>query len=158
MRFQHRDEHRLHRHDKTHPLNTKNNPNELQDLIHNIRITMKPLSRPATALVCRARPTLFSQLPSQSPWRCCTSSRRTYKTETLYKTNSGKMTEPLRILFCGSDNVSTESLHALHEEYVHNRELVESIDVCVLPPKFGGRGMKEKVIGESKSHGCARSR
>lgn len=58
------------------------------------------------------------------------------------------MTEPLRILFCGSDNVSTESLHALHEEHVYNKELVESIDVCVLPPKLGGRGMKEKIISE----------
>ncbi|CAI6100229.1 unnamed protein product [Clonostachys chloroleuca] len=63
----------------------------------------------------------------------------------LYRTTSGKMSEPLRILFCGTDNVSTESLHALHEEMTYNNGLVESIECVLLPPKPSGRGRKLKI-------------
>lgn len=65
-----------------------------------------------------------------------------------YTTTSGKKSDPLRILFCGSDVVSTEALQALYEECKFNRELVESIDVVVQPPKPSGRGLKKLVAGE----------
>ncbi|EGU87006.1 hypothetical protein FOXB_02400 [Fusarium oxysporum f. sp. conglutinans Fo5176] len=50
--------------------------------------------------------------------------------------------DPLRILFCGSDEFSCASLKALHEEHRHNKKLVESLDVMVLPPRRMGRGFK----------------
>lgn len=67
-------------------------------------------------------------------------SSRSYYIPTLYKTTSGKMTEPLRILFCGTDTLSCESLHALHEEWKYNRALVEEIEVVCLPSRPQGRG------------------
>lgn len=52
-------------------------------------------------------------------------------------------TDPLRILFCGSDAFSCESLRALHGEHVRGKGgLIESLDVMVLPPKRMGRGLK----------------
>ncbi|OTA03652.1 hypothetical protein A9Z42_0040830 [Trichoderma parareesei] len=54
-----------------------------------------------------------------------------------------KASDPLRILFCGSDAFSCESLRALHREHETNRGLVESLDVMVLPPRRTGRGFKE---------------
>jgi len=53
-----------------------------------------------------------------------------------------KPTEPLRILFCGSDKFSVVSLEALHQEHLRNPNLIESIDVLVRPGKRFGRGMK----------------
>ncbi|KAF5535290.1 methionyl-tRNA formyltransferase [Fusarium mexicanum] len=50
--------------------------------------------------------------------------------------------DPLRILFCGSDEFSCASLKALHEEHRHNKNLVESLAVMVLPPRRMGRGFK----------------
>jgi methionyl-tRNA formyltransferase len=58
--------------------------------------------------------------------------------------------DALNILFCGSDAVSTESLHALHEQYAHNREIIQDIQVVVPPPKMTGRGLKQKSEGESR--------
>ncbi|KAK2592677.1 Methionyl-tRNA formyltransferase [Conoideocrella luteorostrata] len=51
--------------------------------------------------------------------------------------------DPLRILFCGSDAFSCASLRALHSENVQNRGLVEALDVMVLPGKRTGRGLKQ---------------
>ncbi|KAJ6784287.1 hypothetical protein PWT90_06417 [Aphanocladium album] len=51
--------------------------------------------------------------------------------------------DPLRILFCGSDDFSCESLKALHTEHRRNQALVESLEVMVLPPKRMGRGLKQ---------------
>lgn len=53
-----------------------------------------------------------------------------------------KVSDPLRILFCGTDDISTESLRALHEEWKVNRDLVEAIEVVCMPPKPSGRGLK----------------
>ncbi|KAF7563430.1 hypothetical protein G7046_g664 [Stylonectria norvegica] len=50
--------------------------------------------------------------------------------------------DPLRILFCGSDEFSCASLKVLYEEHTKNKDLVESVDVMVLPPKRVGRGYK----------------
>ncbi|KAK8116219.1 formyl transferase [Apiospora sp. TS-2023a] len=54
-----------------------------------------------------------------------------------------KQSDPLRILFCGSDEFSTASLRALHEEQERNPGLIESIDVVVRPGKRVGRGLKQ---------------
>ncbi|KAJ4388258.1 Methionyl-tRNA formyltransferase, partial [Neurospora sp. IMI 360204] len=54
-----------------------------------------------------------------------------------------KVSDPLRILFCGSDVFSCYSLKALHAEHKANPGLIKSIDVMVRPGKAVGRGYKE---------------
>jgi hypothetical protein len=101
----------------------------------------RPLARPAFGLVRRqqlAAAPRYAVAAAAAPWR-----------RGLYTTTSGKKSDPLRILFCGSDTVSTEALHALHEEWTWNRDLVQHLEVVVLPPKNTGRGYKTKTIGES---------
>jgi methionyl-tRNA formyltransferase len=66
-----------------------------------------------------------------------------------HRYNSSKASDPLRILFCGSDAFSCESLRALHREHVHNRALIEALDVMVLPGKRTGRGLKTVRQGET---------
>lgn len=61
-----------------------------------------------------------------------------------------RQSDPLRILFCGSDEFSCASLRAVNTEYAHNRELIESLDVMVLPPKRVGRGYKSIREGRLK--------
>ncbi|KAL1797241.1 hypothetical protein ACET3X_003847 [Alternaria dauci] len=51
--------------------------------------------------------------------------------------------EPLRILFCGSDNFSIASLRAIADAKRHVPKLIESIDVVHRPPKPTGRGLKK---------------
>lgn len=53
-----------------------------------------------------------------------------------------KAFEPLRILFCGSEEFSIASLKALHNEYLKNARNVASIDVVCRPGKPVGRGLK----------------
>lgn len=50
--------------------------------------------------------------------------------------------DPLQILFCGSDDFSVASLQALHAEHTRNSKLVKSIDVVCKPAKRTGRGLK----------------
>ncbi|KAH6641712.1 hypothetical protein F5144DRAFT_619131 [Chaetomium tenue] len=64
-----------------------------------------------------------------------------------------KKSDPLRILFCGSDEFSCASLKALHNEHKHNTNLIQSIDVVVRPSKPTGRGYK--VIREVPLRGLA---
>lgn len=54
----------------------------------------------------------------------------------------GKRLEPLRILFCGSDEFSIASLLALYEAYQKEKNLIQSIDVVCRPAKRVGRGLK----------------
>ncbi|KAJ4155658.1 hypothetical protein LMH87_000894 [Akanthomyces muscarius] len=56
---------------------------------------------------------------------------------------SKAQSDALRILFCGSDTFSCESLKALHTEHQRNKALVEQLEVMVLPGKRMGRGYKE---------------
>ncbi|KAI1091917.1 Formyltransferase [Rostrohypoxylon terebratum] len=56
-----------------------------------------------------------------------------------------KKSEPLRVLFCGSDEFSCAALEALYQEHKTNPELIESIDVVTRPGKFVGRGNKNLV-------------
>ncbi|KAG5976486.1 hypothetical protein E4U55_007320 [Claviceps digitariae] len=50
--------------------------------------------------------------------------------------------DPLRILFCGSDTFSCASLRALHQEHVHGTGVIDALEVMVLPGKRAGRGLK----------------
>lgn len=56
-------------------------------------------------------------------------------------------TEPLRILFCGSDEFSCASLQALHKLQAAKPKLIKSIDVLVRPGKPAGRGLKRIATG-----------
>ena len=56
--------------------------------------------------------------------------------------------EPLRILFCGSDEFSIASLRALHKEHERDKTLIESIDVVCRPAKPVGRGLKDRRQGK----------
>lgn len=55
--------------------------------------------------------------------------------------------EPLRILFCGSDVFSCASLAALHDLHRADPRLVDSIDVLVRPAKPSGRGLRRVAHG-----------
>ncbi|KAG7289708.1 hypothetical protein NEMBOFW57_006084 [Staphylotrichum longicolle] len=57
-------------------------------------------------------------------------------------TTASSKSDPLRILFCGSDQFSCTSLQALHDEQQRNGDLIQSIDVVVRPSKPSGRGLK----------------
>lgn len=61
--------------------------------------------------------------------------------------------EPLRILFCGSDDFSIASLQALYREHQEDKDLVASLDVVCRPAKPVGRGLKEVRPG-SLPHTC----
>jgi methionyl-tRNA formyltransferase len=56
---------------------------------------------------------------------------------------STKAYDPLRILFCGSDQLSIASLRALHAEHVKRPDRIASIDVVCRPAKRVGRGLKQ---------------
>src|ERR1700735_3748236 len=51
--------------------------------------------------------------------------------------------QPLRILFCGADELSITSLEALHKELLESPSNVASIDVVCRPGKPSGRGLKQ---------------
>ncbi|KAI1130085.1 formyl transferase [Nemania abortiva] len=72
-----------------------------------------------------------------------------------YSTTQGKISDPLHILFCGSDDFSCASLQALHHEHVQNPSLIRSIDVVVRPGKRTGRGYK--VVRDPPLRGLADS-
>lgn len=61
--------------------------------------------------------------------------------------------QPLRILFCGSDEFSCVSLKALYSEFFRSRKMIRSIDVVVRPAKPAGRGLKEMREGMLSQHG-----
>lgn len=64
-----------------------------------------------------------------------------------------KAYEPLRILFCGSDEFSIVSLRALHEEQLRCSDRIASIDVVCRPGKRVGRGLKQIREGTfTRSH------
>lgn len=69
----------------------------------------------------------------------------------------GERHQPLRILFCGSDNFSIASLKALDAErnsgagQSSGGGLIESIDVVCRPGKRVGRGLKEIREGKRAS-------
>lgn len=60
-----------------------------------------------------------------------------------------RRSDPLRILFCGSDAFSCASLRALHDlqQSDPNGKLIKSIDVLIRPGKPAGRGLKRVATG-----------
>ena len=56
--------------------------------------------------------------------------------------SSGRLFEPLRVLFCGSDDFSAASLHALHNEHIERPDVVAALHVVSKKPKPTGRGLK----------------
>lgn len=61
-------------------------------------------------------------------------------------------TEPLRILFCGSDEVSASCLEGLDDERKQGKSNIKSIDVVCRPQKRSGRGgktVRERPIAET---------
>ncbi|ROV94507.1 hypothetical protein VMCG_08136 [Cytospora schulzeri] len=61
-----------------------------------------------------------------------------------------RRSDPLRILFCGSDAFSCASLRALHalqHSDSPSSKLIKSIDVLVRPGKPAGRGLKRVAVG-----------
>lgn len=56
--------------------------------------------------------------------------------------SSTKISDPLRILFCGSDEFSSASLRALHDEHIQRPDAIAGIDVVCRPGKRTGRGLK----------------
>ncbi len=63
---------------------------------------------------------------------------------------STKTSNPLRILFCGSDNFSIGSLQALNAERLKDSGSIESIDVVCRPGKRVGRNLKIVREGEMR--------
>ena len=61
---------------------------------------------------------------------------------TTRRWSSSRTSDPLRILFCGSDKFSIASLQALHHEQQAQPDFIKSIDVVSRPPKRFGRGLK----------------
>lgn len=59
-----------------------------------------------------------------------------------YSTASTKHADPLRILFCGSDDFSIKSLLALHQARQDTPGLIDEIHVAHRPAKPTGRGLK----------------
>lgn len=57
--------------------------------------------------------------------------------------------EPLRILFCGSDEFSIASLRALNDERLRDPKAIQSLDVVCRPGKPIGRGLKKIREGMS---------
>lgn len=55
---------------------------------------------------------------------------------------STKSTDPLRILFCGSDEFSIAAMRALDREQRSSPDFIKSIDVVCKEPKRAGRGLK----------------
>ncbi|KAG5972521.1 hypothetical protein E4U58_006446, partial [Claviceps cyperi] len=78
-------------------------------------------------------------------------SRRPTSTLSTPHAPARRLQEPLRILFCGSDDFSCTSLKALHQEMERKAGLVESVEVVVLPNMFKGRGMRYVEDGPCKS-------
>ncbi|KAJ5709964.1 methionyl-tRNA formyltransferase family protein [Penicillium malachiteum] len=60
-----------------------------------------------------------------------------------YRLYSTRSYDPLRILFCGSDEFSIASLKALHAYHLKQPSRIASIDVVCRPGKRVGRGLKK---------------
>ncbi|KAI6500892.1 hypothetical protein MCOR13_005836 [Pyricularia oryzae] len=75
-------------------------------------------------------------------WAAAAAARRHGHLGRFQRFYSARVSDPLRILFCGSDAFSCESLRALDKVRRSEPQLVKSIDVVTRPPKRTGRGLK----------------
>ena len=81
---------------------------------------------------------LYSRLAIHFNGRAC--QKRLYASQA----NASQATsEPLRILFCGSDEFSSTSLRALYKEHERDKALIESINVVCRPAKPVNRGLRD---------------
>lgn len=97
---------------------------------------MASLRRPPFKVSTQALGYFFkgcTHVPGSSSYSCAASRR-------LYSSPAKK---PLRILFCGSDDVSSASLQALCDEQKRDPSSIASIDVLCRPGKPYGRGLKK---------------
>ncbi|KAJ5585213.1 uncharacterized protein N7459_005013, partial [Penicillium hispanicum] len=85
-------------------------------------VNMLLLRGPSAFALCR-----HASAAPRNPWR-------------FYSTKSY---DPLRILFCGSDEFSIASLKALHAYHLKEPSRISSIDVVCRPGKRVGRGLKK---------------
>lgn len=69
-----------------------------------------------------------------------------------YSSTTAKTADPLRILFCGSDEFSIASLRALSQAKREVPRLIDSIDVVHRPAKPTGRGLKALREGNLAPH------
>ncbi|KAF2966162.1 hypothetical protein GQX73_g7403 [Xylaria multiplex] len=89
----------------------------------------------------------YSTLPEEKPEE---------KPEDKPEEKPEKTSDPLHILFCGSDQLSCDVLKALYNEHVDNPDLIQSIDVVVRPAKRTGRGLQKlteppvRVVAEER--------
>lgn len=65
-------------------------------------------------------------------------------------TSSTKLLDPLRVLFCGSDDFSKYSLRALYELKQESPETIGSLEVVCRPDKRTGRGLKQIHEGTTR--------
>ncbi|GAT21689.1 methionyl-tRNA formyltransferase family protein [Aspergillus luchuensis] len=79
----------------------------------------------------------------RGPGALCTYRRAGLFPSLSHRCLATKAYDPLRILFCGSDDFSIASLKALHEEHVKRPDRIASIDVVCRPGKKVGRGLKQ---------------
>ncbi|KAI0893507.1 Formyltransferase [Annulohypoxylon nitens] len=120
---------------------------------HNIRpltiqVSTKARAAAKSPKLCRNRwhARSFSSAPIiRFEYKDVPSKRDTGSEEKVKETKVLKKSEPLRVLFCGSDEFSCAALEALYQEHKTNPELIESIDVVTRPGKFVGRGNKNLV-------------
>ncbi|PYI04928.1 methionyl-tRNA formyltransferase family protein [Aspergillus sclerotiicarbonarius CBS 121057] len=80
---------------------------------------------------------------SRGPGALCAYKRAGFFPSWPHRYLATKAYEPLRILFCGSDEFSIASLNALHKEHVKRPDRIASIDVVCRPDKKVGRGLKK---------------
>ncbi|KAM0715344.1 hypothetical protein Q7P37_008842 [Cladosporium fusiforme] len=76
-----------------------------------------------------------------SPWKIHSIHARW--SSTASSTTTAKHHEPLRVLFCGADAFSIDSLRALNELKQRRPEKIASIDVVCRSDKRVGRGLKK---------------
>lgn len=85
----------------------------------------------------------------KGPGFLCAYGRLQAKPAFARRFSAAKTYDPLRILFCGSDEFSIASLKALHDEHVSRPDRISSIDVVCRPGKRVGRGLKQIRDGNS---------
>lgn len=76
---------------------------------------------------------------------------RSYSAVTSAVTPEPRTSNPLRILFCGTDAFSVASLRALRAEQLRDPDHIRSIDVLVRPAKRTGRGLKVYKPGKKQT-------
>lgn len=112
--------------------------------------------RPGILITIQTRTCLQSTVQTRSNSTTATTEANQETEPTTPNTRRGRpfihfkrQSDPLRILFCGSDAFSCASLRALHDLKLSDPKgkLIKSIDVLVRPGKPTGRGLKRIAIG-----------